>query len=388
MSSEITPSIKILHLISTLDVGGAEQYLSRLVSSRDEASYNSIVVSMTDIGPIGQDMRKQNVTVHSLNMKKGIPDPRGISRLNRLVSSFQPRIIQCWMYHANLLGLLFARNRHLVWNIRCSDMDLSRYGFVYKCAVRAGAAFSKIPDAVIANSFAGKRFHEGLGYNPGRWEIIPNGFDTRLFKPDSSARERMRHELGISENAPVIGLIARFDPMKDHVTFFHAAHILLRSHLNAHFILAGRGISEENSELMTLIQDFKKHDNIHLLGERSDIPQILPALDIVSLSSAWGEGLPNAIGEAMAAGVPCVVTDVGDSRILVGDTGHVVPKMNPEITARAWKQLIDAGPDHMHLLGSKARKRIEQYYSLDSSAGQYDQLYRDLIKTPVTLSSL
>jgi len=288
------------------------------------------------------------------------------------------------MYHANLFGVVFSRGRRLVWNIRCSDMDLTQYGSVYKYTVKAGAVFSKIPEALIANSCAGKAFHEGLGYSSRRWEIIPNGFDTDLFKPDAHARIRIRQELGIPDDAPVIGLIARFDPMKDHTTFFHAAHMLLKTHTDTHFILAGRGITKENSAFSRNMREIQEQDHIHLLGEQSDIHRIISALDISSLSSSWGEGLPTTIGEAMAAGVPCVVTDVGDSRILVGDAGHVVPKNSPELLARAWKELIDAGPDHIRLLGGRARKRIEQHYSLDSTVRHYEKLYTDLIATPVT----
>ena len=376
------PPIKILHLISTLDVGGAEQNLLRLVSSMDRTSYDSTVVSMTNIGPVGKEIMSRGLPVHALNMKKGIPDLRGVSRLKKLVSRVRPHIIQCWMYHANLFGLLFSRKRHLVWNIRCSDMDLSQYGFVYKYTVKAGGTFSKIPDAVIANSYAGKAFHEGLGYSSQRWAIIPNGFDTDLFKPDAPARKGIRHELGIPDDAPVIGLVARFDPMKDHATFFHAAHLLLQTYPSVHFILAGQDITSDNPELLRLIGHHHNSRQFLLLGQRHDIPDVLTALDIAT-SSSLSEGLPNTIGEAMAAGIPCVVTDVGDSRVLVGDTGLVVPKNRPELLTKAWQKLIDAGPDHIRLLGGRARKRIEQDYSLDSTVRHYEKLYNDLIATSV-----
>jgi len=376
------PPIKILHLISTLDVGGAEQNLLRLISSLDKNTYDTTVVSMTDIGPIGKEIMNRGFSVHALNMKKGIPDPRGISRFKKIVSHVQPHIMQCWMYHANLFGVVFSRGRHLVWNIRCSDMDLSQYGFVYKYTVKAGGTFSKIPDVIVANSVAGKEFHEGLGYEPGKWEVIPNGFDTDLFKPDETLRKGIRHELGIPDDAPVIGLIARFDPMKDHTTFFHAAHLLLETHPSVRFVLAGQDITQDNPEVHNLIGDFRNSPQFHLLGQRHDIPDVLTALDIAT-SSSLSEGLPNTIGEAMAAGIPCVVTDVGDSRVLVGDTGHVVPKKSPELLVRAWQKLIDAGPDHIRLLGGRARKRIEQHYSLDSTVKHYEKLYNDLIATSV-----
>lgn len=375
--------IKILHLISTTDVGGAERNLQRLVCDMDGECFSNTVASMTAMGSVGREILENGIPVLCLGMGKGMPDPRGILNLKHIIDSFKPDIIQCWMYHANLLGLLFSHKRALVWNIRCSDMDLSRYGLVYKYTVKAGAIFSKIPDVVIANSFAGKEFHEELGYNPERWEIIPNGFDTGLFKPDRKAGEKIRSELGIPMDAPVVGLIARFDPMKDHRTFFHAAHLLLKTHPSVHFVLAGRGITKENPAILNNMQEIQQHDHIHLLGERTDIPQVLSALDIASSSSSWGEGLPNTIGEAMATGIPCVVTDVGDSRILVGNAGHVVPKNNPEILGRTWQGLIDAGPDHIRLLGEMARKRIQKHYCLGSSVKHYEELYSELIETSV-----
>ena len=180
----------------------------------------------------------------------------------------------------------------------------------------------------------------------------------------------------------MIGLIARFDPMKDHQTFFNAASLLLETHPSVHFILAGQDITGDNPGLHLLIGDFRNSPQFHLLGQRGDIPDILNALDIAT-SSSLSEGLPNTIGEAMATGVPCVVTDVGDSRVLVGDAGHVVPKNSPKLLARAWQKMIDAGPDHIRLLGGRARKRIEQHYNLDSSVRHYEKLYNDLIATSV-----
>ena len=373
-----TQPIKILHLISTLDVGGAEKNLCRLVCSMDNASYTSVVVSMTDVGPVGKKIMENEFPVHALNMKKGFPDPRGIYHLKKLVSHYQPDIIQCWMYHANLFGLLFCHKRPLVWNIRCSDMDLSRYGFVYKYTVKAGAFFSKIPDVVIANSFAGKEFHERLGYNPRRWEVFTNGFDTDLFRFDKGSGKQIRLESGISMTAPVIGLIARFDPMKDHATFINAACLLLKTHPDAHFVLAGKNIETKNQSIMKHLLEASQRDHFHLLGQRDDIPQIISALDI-STSSSWGEGLPNTIGEAMATGIPCVVTDAGDSRELVGDTGVVVPTRDPAALCDAWVKLIEAGVDVRREMGIRARNRIEKHFSLDTAVESYQDLYQKII---------
>lgn len=348
----------------------------RLVQSISK-KYENRVVSLTTIGPVGETIRDLGVQVQALSMKKGMPDPRGAVKLARIIRRFQPDIIQCWMYHANLLGLAVSHRRRLVWNIRCTDMDLARYGMVYRWTVRAGALFSSIPDAIVVNSQAGRDFHASLGYSPRKWDVIANGFDTTMYRPDASSGQYIRARFAIPENAPVIGLVNRYDPMKDHATFFRAASLLSQNNSAVHFVLAGRGVIEGSPEISPHQGTMKKIRNIHLMGHRDDIPRVLNALDIAA-SSSISEGLPNAIGEAMATGVPCVVTDAGDSALLVGDTGIVVPKRDPEALCAAWQRLLDAGADFRETMGERARKRIMEHYSLQAMIRRYEDLYRNL----------
>ena len=367
-------SMKIMHIISTLDIGGAEQNLFYLVSRMEKRSFLNHVVSMTDIGPTGKMIQETGIPVTQLDMRKGVPDPRGIVRMRRVVQKVKPDIIQSWMYHANLFGLLFNQGRHLFWNIRCSDMDLEKYGFMYKISVHAGALLSRIPAIVITNSYAGRSTHESLGYRPRRWEVIPNGFDLDLFKPDPEAKTSVRYELGIPQNALVIGLIARFDPMKDHLNFLAGARILHDTYPDTHFLLAGRGVDERNPDFEHIVRNMPWPNHFHLLGERLDIPRILAALDI-SASSSYGEGIPNNIGESMAAGIPCVVTDAGDSRNLIGETGIVVPRQDPHALAHAWTELIQAGAESRKEIGQRARDRIRGHYNIKATVGNYESLY-------------
>jgi glycosyltransferase involved in cell wall biosynthesis len=369
---------RVLHLISTLDVGGAEQTLYRLVTGMNGSSFSNMVVALTSMGHTGNMIREAGITACSLDMKKGVPNPRGLFSLARIMNEYRPHIIQGWMYHANLMALFFRNKGQVIWNIRCSDMDLASYGPLYRFTVRAGSLFSRFPDSIITNSCAGRSYHEGIGYAPKAWEVIPNGFDTTLFQPDQATGQEIRAPLDISGDAPVIGLIARFDPMKDHGTFLAAARLLLRSHPAAHFLLAGKGVSRENPYLRFLAEQTEQPSRIHLLEERKDISRILNALDIAS-SSSISEGLPNAVGEAMATGIPCVVTDAGDSAVLVGETGIVVPKKDPQALCSAWQRLLDAGPDYRKAMGERARKRIMDHYSLPSMICRYDTLYRNLI---------
>lgn len=371
--------LRIMHLISTLDVGGAEQNLFRLATSMDGSAFRNYAVCMTRPGIFGKRLEQSGIPVYSLRMGKGIPDFRAAFRLRFLAGIVRPDIIQCWMYHANLLGLALLSPAKTLWNIRCSDMDLSQYGPVYRLAVKAGAKLSRIPSAVVANSYAGRDVHTKLGYHPKEWAVIPNGFDTVLFRPDTDARTRIRTELSIPQDAFVTGLICRLDPMKDHATFFEAADSFLASNPDARFILAGRGVNPASPSIRELLPRNSGRSRLHLLDERGDTAQIFASLDIATSSSAWGEGLPNAIGEAMAAGVPCAVTDVGDSGILVGDAGIVVPKKDPRALCAAWQRLQDIGPHERRKMGERARKRIIDGYSLASMVTRYEALYRRLM---------
>ena len=208
--------------------------------------------------------------------------------------------------------------------------------------------------------------------------VIPNGFDLEGFKPDSSARVSVRTELGIGPNHPVIGLVARFDPQKDHRSFIDAASILAARLPSAWFVLCGDDVTWDNQELARWIDDAGIRDRVYLLGRRDDIARLLNAFDVASLSSAYGEGFPNVVGEAMACGVPCVVTDVGDSAWIVGDTGRVVPIRDPKALADSWLALVEAGQQARQMLGARARARIIEQFDLEVIAGRYAKLYCEL----------
>jgi len=372
--------IRILHLISTTDVGGAETSLARLVTGLDRERFENLVVSMTTLGPVGIELQKAGIRVAALGMHKGLPDPRGIVRLARIVRQFKPDIIQGWMYHANLLSLLFGRGgRKVFWNIRCSDMDLSQYGSIYRWTVKAGARLSGQSDLVIANSEAGRKWHERLGYKPRHWQIIPNGIDTDVFKPDPEAGNLIRQELGIPQDATAIGLIARFDPMKDHATFFKAAASLQADRPDLHFILAGRGVEPTNRAIPKMMADLPRPEQFHLLGERTDIPAIMNALNLACLSSI-SEGFPNVLAEAMSCGLPCVSTAVGDAAMIIAGTGLTVPPAEPQAMATALRELCNLDQTKRQELGRRARLRIIENYSLTKFISSYAQIYQDLAK--------
>src|SRR6266700_6934826 len=242
--------VTILHLITGLETGGAEGMLARLVTRTDRSRFRSVVVSMTDTGTVGPSIAGAGIPVEALGIRRGMIDPRGVTRLIRLLRRYRPDIVQTWLYHADLLGLIATRlgyAPHLLWNIRCSDMagpNVVR-AILSRC--------SGLPETVITNSLAGRRFHEGIGYHPRRWEYIPNGYDTALLRPDETARLRIRAELGIDPAVTVIGLPARYHPMKDHANFLAAVARQAAAGPDPVFVLLGAGTDPENRELVRAI---------------------------------------------------------------------------------------------------------------------------------------
>jgi glycosyltransferase involved in cell wall biosynthesis len=216
--------------------------------------------------------------------------------------------------------------------------------------------------------------------------LIPNGFDVECFRPDAAAGLAVRRELGLTEDAFIIGLVARWDPLKDHSTFVDAASLLARRYDNIYFVLIGRGIEWDTLELAALVRTSGLQDRIIMLGERDDMPRLNAAFDI-ACSSSITEGFPNTIGEAMACGVPCVVTDVGDAAAIVGDTGLVVPSGDAVAFAQACKELIALGPDGRRDLGRKGRARVIEKYGLNTIVKMYEDLYKDLAKNKHAIQS-
>ena len=371
--------MKILHIITSLSTGGAEMMLYKLVSKMDRDKFEIQVISLTDIGPIGKKIQALGIPVVALGMKRGVPDPRMVFKLACWLKKYRPDIIQTWMYHSDLLGGLAAKlagNIPVVWGIRHSNLDPKGNKRTTIWTAKVCARFSRwLPVKIVCCSEASRRVHTALGYAPDRMVVIPNGFDLNLFKPDLEEGTLVRQELGIPEDTILIGLVGRFDPQKDHKNFIKAATLLKKDMPDVRLLLCGDGITWENPTLSKWIEDAGLSKYFHLLGRRNDIPRIMTALDIAS-SSSYGEGFPNVVGEAMACGVPCVVTDVGDSALIVGDTGIVVPPKDPGALALAWKELIEIGGHKRQKLGDNARLRIRDNFSLPSVVKRYEELYK------------
>lgn len=374
--------MKILHVITGLSTGGAEMMLYKLLSSINRERFEPVVISLMDRGTLGDRIEALGIPVHSMGLKLGKSTPLSIGCLIRTLHQLQPDLIQGWMIHGNLAAqlasLFMPKKVPILWNIRHSALSKSDASRATLLLIKLLSYLSHLPTRIIYNSKVGACDHEKIGYNPDKMQVIPNGFDTKLFTTSLEARRRFRVELGLSEDAFIIGLIGRFHPMKDHSNFLQAAKTLLAIKPGVQFVFAGKGVDWDNPLLQRLILELELSNQVHLLGERSDIPYITAALDIATCAS-YGEGFPNVIGEAMSCGVPCVVTDVGDSAWIVGNTGQVVQPRNPEALCAGWLKLMEMGVEARHNLGARARQRIEDLFSIESIAQQYEQLYQEVI---------
>jgi glycosyltransferase involved in cell wall biosynthesis len=385
-----TGHISVQHVITGLSTGGAEMMLFKLVSG-SHADVSSSVISLSGSGTIGPAISALGVPVHELGMSRAIPDPFKLLALMRLTRESGPDLIQGWMYHGNLMATLASAATHgrvpVLWNIRQTIYDLGRERRLTAVVVRLGARLSRYPAAIVYNSITSAEQHEAIGYRTDKRVILPNGFDCEMFHPDAEARSSLRKELGLPVDSVLIGLIARYHPMKDHAGFLKAAGQLRRSHPAVHFVLAGTGVTSEQAALVAAIKQERIERAVFLLGERKDTPRINAALDIACSASAWGEGFSNSIGEAMACGVPCVVTNIGDSAFLVADSGISVPAGKPEALADALGQLVEAGAERRSLMGKAARQRIKGEFSLPAVVNRYVDLYRYYVSQGAGASS-
>jgi glycosyltransferase involved in cell wall biosynthesis len=377
--------IRIVHVISGLMTGGAEVMLSKLAAATDRNRFEPIVVSLSDAsGPVGVEIERLGVAVHYCSMRRPVPGPASALGFLRLVRRLEPDILQGWMYHSNLAALAAAATLPtkvpVLWNIRGSHCRLRAEKPATAAAIWMSARLSSRPDRIVNNSRLSASLHEQeLGFARGKWEFIPNGFDLDRFPPAPGARQELRAELGIPPEAPLVGILGRDHPMKDHANFLRAAALARLAMPDLHFVMAGAGLDPQNPVLRQLISALGLGGNVHLLGERRDTPRLCAAFDLAT-SSSWAEGFPNAIGEAMSCAVPCVVTDAGDCRRLVGRTGLIVPPRDAAALARGWLELLRAAPAAREALGRAARLRIVEHFSLRNVAAQYESLYEDVFR--------
>ncbi len=378
------PSCSITHIIPTLEMGGAEMMLSNLLAGMDRSRWRVSVVSLRERGSLANRIEALGVGVSTIGISDSLPSPQAVWRLLRQLRVCAPEVLQGWMYHGNLaalVGRMLGPGRpRVVWNIRSDVFDFSVESRLTAGLVRLCALLSRRADRIIYNSRSSASGHANLGFVGTRAVIIPNGFDTRLFAPSPETRAAFRARVGVSDDTVLIGRIGRYHPVKDYPAFLEAAAILAVDHNDVRFVLAGPGVDKQNPELVRLIARFGLESVVHLLGEVSATNEMMASLDILCSSSAYGESFPNVLGEAMACGVPCVTTDLGDSAWVVGNSGYVVPPRNPRALAAGCNALIAAGREGRRRIGALGRERVVWEFSLERALSRYEDLYNDLLE--------
>lgn len=335
----------ILHIIPNLETGGTEWNLFRLVTQAKALQFQHHIISIGIGGALVSQFSQAGIPVLQLGINPAFPNPLRLKLLWKELQSFKPDLIIGWLYHGNFLALLIAVLFHckVIWNIRqClpqgyKDKLITRF-FLYICAW-----LSRIPKAIIYNSKISALQHEQIGYNINRTQIAPNSIAEDLFFPDPLAYAEIRKQWNLPPTTILVGMIARFHPVKGHKIFFQTAEIALTVYPNLHFVLVGKNITPDNKDLQQLATQYNiPCQQLHLLGEQtlSFVAQVTKALDI-AVSCSLAEACSNVILEALACHVPCVVTDVGESRALVQNFAWVVPANDASVMANAWIQILE-----------------------------------------------
>lgn len=373
--------MQVLHVIIGLDVGGAELMLQRLVkSSLEDKSQRHTVVSLSNLGTLGPQLRADGIEVITLGMKSFLDVPLASWRVASIIRRRCPDIVQTWMYHADLIGGLAARwagNRAVIWGIRTTEVN-SRGSRATSVVRQVCARLSRfVPHAIVCAANASRKSHVAVGYDATRMIVVPNGFDTARLVVSKEQRAGLREACGFDAEHIVIGSLGRFHSDKDQKNFVAAAGLLAARHAHVRFLMVGRDLDQQNPELGAWIAETGYQDRFVLLGERRDVPLCLSAMDIFCLSSRT-EGFPNVVGEAMCMELPCVVTDVGDAAFLLGDAGLVVPKEDAAALARGMEELVGIGRQERQALGQKAKARILAEFSMQRAFERFTCLYKKI----------
>lgn len=374
--------MKIAHVITSLNDGGAEAVLYRLC--RSDKTIQHHVVSLMDAGKYGPLLQAAGVKVLCLNMPRGRVTVNGLWKLWRCLRQISPEVVQTWMYHADLIGGVVARLagvKQIFWGIRHSTLDVkqSRHSTILVAKLCARIS-SRVPFSIICCAQKALEAHRTLGYASEKLQVIPNGYDLVRFRVDKDARMRLRTEWSIG-NLWLIGMVGRFDPLKDHKNLLDALVIIKAHDIDFHCVLVGRGLDQNNSQLMAWLLERELVNEVQLLGQRIDIPAVMNALDVHVLSSS-GEAFPNVVAEAMACGTPAIVTDVGDAGVIVGETGWVVPPKNPEALANVLLQAHSAMSDKLAWQARcvAAREQVEKHFDLNNMIESYHLAWNTVTK--------
>lgn len=357
--------MKLVLLIRSLQVGGAERQLVALARELIKLGHEVHVFTFYPSGALRGDLEAAKIPVTSLG-KRGRWDVAGfVRRLISVLRHENPAALYSFLPTANLVGLLAARLAgipRVAWGVRASNVDLTQYDRLSRFEAWLAGKLSRYASTIICNSDAGAAFHSSLGYPADKMTVIQNGIDTDRFCFEEVGRERVRREWGLAPTDLAIGLPARLDPMKGHETALRALALLRVDMPNVKLVCVGNG--PLNASLRESSRQLKIEGQVIWAGARSDMPAVYSAFDISS-SSSYGEGFSNAIAEAMACERVCVVTDVGDSAMIVGETGWILPARAPQALAEDWRRALTLAVTERAAMGSLARQRIVENFSVE-----------------------
>jgi glycosyltransferase involved in cell wall biosynthesis len=374
--------IDVVYVITGLATGGAELMLLKLLRSLDRQRFVPHVVSLTTKGDVGPQIAALGIPVFSLQMRNAWTAFVALVRLWRLLRNLKPQLLHTWMYHADLLGGVAGRLAgvpRVIWGIRHTDLSPGANKRSTLAVATLCARLSHwVPDIITVNSGAARAVHVRHGYQASKMVLIPNGFELSQFAPDTSHRDAVRAELGISSDTPLVGVIGRFHAQKNQLGFLDAMAMLHRHRPDVHVLLAGAGVDAGNAHLESRVRERGLERVVHMLGQRRDVPRLLAALDMLALPSV-GEAFPNVVGEAMSCEVPCAVVDVGDAAMIVGDTGRVVPPGDMAGLAQAMHDLLAMTGEERANLGRLARQRVASRFDIGAVTRQYEAQYDALV---------
>ena len=353
--------------------------LYKLLCNINRSKFIPSVITLSNLQGYNSAITDLNIPIYSIGLSKNPLSFLKIIKLFHLLYKISPSIVHTWMYHSDLLGGLIAHIigvPKIIWCVRHSNFSkntvkISTYLIMRLCSLIS----NKIPHKIIYCSKKSAYIHQNFGYNKPNTVIISNGFDLNDFRPSTENRLNLRNELGTSPNSFLVGQVGRFHPQKNHLGFLKAACQLSSNFSQIHFLLVGEGVSSENQ----LLSDYIKENNlcsvVHLMGLRHDVSYVMSALDILVSPSTHGEAFPNVLGEAMSCGVPCVVTDVGDSAEIVGNTGFVVKCSDTSDLVTKISKLINLSKSQRSQLSINARIRVQLEYNILNIVKLYESVY-------------
>jgi glycosyltransferase involved in cell wall biosynthesis len=372
--------VRVIHVITGLNQGGAEAMLEKLVLTgrRMHPEIEQVVINLAELGVVGLRLARAGVSVESLGMGFSL---RSLRQLPRLTARLRPgsakTIVQTWLWHADLIAGLCARaagNRLVIWNLRNSMPRHAATKPRSRVVARMCARLSRwVPAKIVCNSSAALRAHVAMGYCAAKCIVIPNGFDLRLFVRSASARSDVRARWGAAAGDVLVGMVARVDSLKDHATFIRAAAKVAAGTLQTRFVLVGEGVTRDRS-VQALLAQTGLTARFILEERRDDVQRIMSALDVFCLASR-SEGFPNVLGEAMACATPAVATDVGDAREILGDDRLVATVGDPQSLALCINYVLDLGEPGRRALGLRQRREIEVRFDIEGVWNRYRDLY-------------